>query len=33
MSYKHYKLDDYFRNASFGMDYKELDRIYPKWSS
>ena len=33
MSYIHYKMNDYFRNASFGMDYKELDRIYPKWSS
>ena len=32
MSYKHYKLNDYFRDASFGMDYKELDRIYPNWS-
>lgn len=32
MSYKHYKMNEYFRNASLGMDYKELDRIYPKWS-
>lgn len=31
--YKHYKMNDYFRNASSGIDYKELYRIYPTWSS
>jgi len=33
MSYTHYKLTEYFRNASSGIDYTELYRIYPNWTS
>jgi hypothetical protein len=33
MSYIHYKLDDYFRNATLGRDYKELTATYPRWFS
>jgi hypothetical protein len=33
MSYTHYRLDDYFRNASFGREYKELTAVYSSWST
>jgi hypothetical protein len=32
MSYTQHKMDDYFRNASFGREYKELFGINPNWA-